>query len=76
MSAAITKLTEEALTFSEADRARLAHRLLQSLETAEEGVEQAWETEVGSRLARVREGTAEGRPAEEVFRDIRARYQG
>jgi len=75
MSATIEQLTHEALTLPETERARLAQTLLQSLEPAEEGVEQAWAIEVVRRLERVREGTAQGRPAEEVFRDIRARHQ-
>jgi putative addiction module component (TIGR02574 family) len=75
MSATIEQLTLEALTLPETDRAHLAQTLLQSLEPAEEGVEQAWAVEVGRRLDRVRQGTAEGRPAEEVFRDIRAQHQ-
>lgn len=75
MSANIEQLTHEALTLPETDRAHLAQILLQSLEPAEEGVEQAWASEVGRRLERVRVGTAQGRPADEVFRDIRARHQ-
>ena len=70
----VEQLTHEALTLSENERAHLAQTLLQSLEPAEEGVEQAWAVEVGRRLELVRQGTAQGRPAEEVFRDIRARH--
>ena len=75
MSTTIERITHEALTLTERERAHLAQTLLQSLEPAEEGVEQAWATEVGRRLERVRQGTAQGRPADEVFRDIRARHQ-
>lgn len=75
MPATIKQITHEALTLPESDRAHLAQTLLQSLEPAEEGVEQAWASEVGRRLERVRAGTAQGRPADEVFRDIRARHQ-
>ena len=67
MSATIERLTHEALTLSDAERAHLAQTLLQSLEPSEEGVEQAGAREVGRRLAHVRQGTAQGRPAEEVF---------
>jgi len=76
MPATIEQVTNEALTLSETERASLAQALLQSLEPAEEGVEQAWAAEVGRRLERVHQGTANGRAAEEVFRDIRARHQG
>ena len=75
MPTSVERITHEALTLPETDRAHLAHTLLQSLEPAEESVEEAWASEVGRRVKRVHEGTAQGRPADEVFRDIRARLQ-
>jgi putative addiction module component (TIGR02574 family) len=75
MAATIAQLTHEALTLNESERALLAQTLLQSLESPEEGVEEAWTAEVGRRLEQVRQGTAQGRPADEVFRDIRARHR-
>ena len=76
MPATVTQLTEQALGLSEADRAELAHRLLLSLEEVEEeGVEQAWEEEIAKRVERIKNGTAKGRPAEDVLRDLRARLQ-
>ena len=76
MSATIEQLTNDALMLSERDRACLAKTLLLSLEpTAEKGIEEAWDAEVARRLERLRQGTAQGRPAEEVFRDIRTRHQ-
>lgn len=69
MSAAAEQLASEALTLSEAERAQLAQTLLQSLEPADENVEQAWEAEVGHRLERVRQGNAHGQPATDVFRE-------
>ena len=76
MSATIEQLTHDALTLLDTERAHLAQTLLRSLEPcAEEGVEELWEAEVARRLERVRQGTAQGRPAEEVFREIRAQYQ-
>ncbi|HEY3901796.1 MAG TPA: addiction module protein [Chthoniobacter sp.] len=74
MAATIDQLTHEALGLNESERALLAQTLLESLEPAEEGVEEAWAIEVGRRLERVRTGEAQGRSAEEVFRDIRARH--
>jgi len=75
MAATIEQLTNDALNLNEGERARLAHTLLRSLETAsEEGVHEAWDEEIAQRVARVREGTAQGRPADEVLRQIRARY--
>ena len=75
MSATIENITHDALTLPETERACLAQTLLRSLEPAEEGVEEEWAAEVGRRLERVRKGTAQGRPADEVFRDIQARRQ-
>ncbi len=77
MAVTIEQVTHEALSLSEEERALLAHTLLRSLDpaTGTEGAEEAWEVEIARRVARVREGTAQGRPAEDVFRDIRARYQ-
>jgi putative addiction module component (TIGR02574 family) len=75
MAATIGQLTHEALTLTETERAFLAQTLLQSLEPSEAGVKEAWTAEVAYRLEKVRQGTAQGRPAEDMFRDIRARHQ-
>jgi putative addiction module component (TIGR02574 family) len=76
MAATIEKLTQEALVLPERERAELAHRILLSLEdTVETGVEEAWETEIAKRVERIKQGKAKGRPAEDVFRDIRTRAQ-
>ena len=77
MPTTIEQITTDALTLSEPARAQLAHALLRSLDAPaeEQGVESAWEVEVARRMERLRQGTATGRPAEEVFRDIRARYR-
>ena len=72
----IEQLTHDALTLPENERARLVQTLLQSLEPSiDDGVDAAWDAEVARRVESVRQGTAQGRPAEEVFRDIRARHQ-
>ena len=71
----IEQLTQEALGRSEQDRAELAHRILVSIDgPPEEGAEQAWEAEIAQRVDRIKQGTAKGRPAADVFRDIRTRY--
>ena len=72
----IEQLTQDALTLPENERAQLVQTLLQSLEPPiEEGVDAAWDAEVSRRVESVHQGTAHGRPAEDVFRDIRARHQ-
>ena len=76
MPVTIEQITQEALGLSEHDRAELAHRILTSLEdSVDEGVDEAWDAEVARRVERIKAGTAKGRPAEDVFRDIRARCQ-
>jgi putative addiction module component (TIGR02574 family) len=76
MAAALERLAQEALALSDQERAELARKLLVSLEDApDEGVSEAWDLEIARRVQRIREGTAKGRPAEEVSRDIRAHYE-
>jgi len=76
MAAAVERLVKEALALSNQERAELARRLLVSLEgPADQEVNEVWDREVAKRVDRIREGTAKGRPAEDVFRDIRARYE-
>jgi len=66
-----------ALELPEADRAELARELLCSLELAGNGVGcgEGWEQEIAQRVARIKEGKAIGRPAEEIFSEIQKRYQ-
>ena len=74
--ASVTEVEKQALNLTEKERAALAHKLLVSLEgVPEEDVDEAWDAEIEKRVARIKEGTAKGRPADEVFRDIRSRYQ-
>ena len=73
MAVAVERLAQEALALSDQERAELARKLLVS--PPDEGVDAAWDTEIKDRVDRIREGTAKGRPAEEVFRDIRAIYE-
>jgi putative addiction module component (TIGR02574 family) len=76
VAATVEKLAEDALALSDRERAELAHKLLVSLEGApEDNTEEAWDAEIARRVDRIEEETAKGRPAEEVFRDIRARYK-
>jgi putative addiction module component (TIGR02574 family) len=74
MSPAVEQLKDQIGALPEPERLELALFLLRTLDPAEEGVEAAWQTEVSRRAAEVRAGTARGRPAEEVFRELRERY--
>lgn len=56
-------------------RARLAEKLLRSLEElSEEEVERLWAEEALRRDEELDSGSATARDGEEVFRDIRARF--
>jgi putative addiction module component (TIGR02574 family) len=51
MSPEITDLLKRALALSTDERAALANTLLDSLETGNESVEEAWDKEVARRMA-------------------------
>jgi putative addiction module component (TIGR02574 family) len=70
----LTELEAEALKLDPADRASLAEKLLASLETlAEQENQQVWSDEAACRDAALEADPSKGRPAEDVFRDARAR---
>ncbi len=53
----------------------LAHNLILSLDDPSDfELSPAYETEIQRRFQKVREGTATGRSADEVFADIKAKY--
>ena len=71
----VEKVRNEVMALSASERASLAHELILSLDDPTEyDLSPAQETEIQRRLSMVREGTASGRPAAEVFADIRAKY--
>lgn len=59
---------------SREERAELAYFLLSSLEPSEEGAATAWNTEISRRVAEIRSRKANGKPAEQVFAELRERY--
>ncbi len=65
----IDQLENEALKLPQHERARLAQRLISSLDEDIE-VEQAWYDEAERRLAELDSGEAVEVPAEEVFRSL------
>ena len=76
MARPIEQIEAEALELDQKDRARLAHRLLLSLEPVledEAEVEKAWIEEAVRRRAELESGEVEAIPAEEVFRELRAK---
>ena len=71
----VEKVRSEVMALSASERASLAHELILSLDDpAEYDLSPAREAEIQRRFDMVREGTASGRPAAEVFSDIRAKY--
>jgi len=74
VAATVDQLAQDALTLSDPERAKLAHKLLISLDgVPDEGAEEAWDQEIAKRVQKIRDGTANGRPADRVFRDIKSR---
>ncbi|MEX2528049.1 MAG: addiction module protein [Gemmatimonadota bacterium] len=79
MSATIERVQAEALTLPLNDRARIAHRLLESLD--EDLVEDpsevahAWEAEISRRVEDYRRGNSQTTAASEVFAEARSRLK-
>ncbi len=63
------QLLHRALELPSVERARLAHALLESLESSEE-IEVAWDAEISARLTSVRSGSAEFIASGDLFRSF------
>ena len=71
----IEQVRNDAMALSASERASLAHDLILSLDDpSTDELSPAQEAEIQDRLKKVREGAASGRPAAEVFADIKAKY--
>jgi putative addiction module component (TIGR02574 family) len=77
MSPAFEQLKSQLGRLSQEERAELAMFLLDSLDPEEEDkdVSAAWEEEIGRRVADIRSGKAQGKPAEQVFAELREQYR-
>ena len=73
----VSEVLEKALALSAQDRGTLIDRLIESLDEgpAEEGVEQAWASEITRRVDQIRSGKARMIPMEEVRERISARLR-
>jgi putative addiction module component (TIGR02574 family) len=60
---------------SKEERADLAYFLLQTLEPEEKGASSAWDVEIARRVDEIRSGRVAGKPAEQVFAELRERYR-
>ena len=73
MSTALKKIEDDSLKLSARLRARLAERLIMSLEEAADPLaEQAWLDEIEHRSAELKGGKVAGIPAGKVFKKARA----
>jgi putative addiction module component (TIGR02574 family) len=79
MARRLEELEAEVLDLPDQDRARLARRLILSLEDTPledpAEVEKAWEEEIQRRVAEVEAGTADLIPADVAFAEIRKSLQ-
>jgi len=72
MTIAPEVIEEKVLNWPAARRIELAEKLMASVEDfASPEIEAAWNTEIESRVMEIREGRAEGIPAEEVMEEAR-----
>ena len=74
MSQSLPEIEKNALQLSAEDRARLAVRLLSSLEETTESpeeIEKLWIAEAERRFQELRDGVVEGIPAQDVFAELR-----
>jgi putative addiction module component (TIGR02574 family) len=76
MASAMEELKAELAGLTEQERAELAYFLLDSLdETGDEAeVEAAWDAELARRADEIQRGTAVGKPADQVFAELREKY--
>ena len=73
MSIALKKIEDDALKLSARSRARLAERLITSLEEATEPqAEREWLLEIERRSVELKSGKVKGAPAGKVFKKARA----
>jgi putative addiction module component (TIGR02574 family) len=74
MPATLDQLKADAMRLPTRERAELAKLLLSSLDPEAEEVEAAWKAEVGRRVDEILSGRAAGKPAEQLFAELREAY--
>jgi putative addiction module component (TIGR02574 family) len=72
MSPEVSDLLKRALALSVDERAALANALLDSLETANESVQEAWDEEVARRIKDLKAGKSVTVPWEQLHRELLA----
>ena len=76
MAHSLAEIENNALRLPPEDRARLAVRLLSSLEETTESpeeIEELWVAEAERRFQELRDGVVQGIPAQKVFAELRAK---
>ena len=73
MSPEVSELLKRALALPVGERAALANTLLDSLETTNQSVQEAWDEEVARRMKDLDDGKAVTVPWEELHRELLAR---
>jgi putative addiction module component (TIGR02574 family) len=76
MSPDTSDLLKRALALPSEERAALANTLLDSLETSNESVEEAWDQEVARRIEDLKAGKAVTVPWEQLHRELLAMLNG
>ncbi len=66
------ELEAQVLRLARHERARLAQKLIASLEEDDE-IDQAWTEEAERRYEELRDGSVEALPADQVFADVRSK---
>jgi putative addiction module component (TIGR02574 family) len=74
MTKAVQAIKTQLTQLSREERAELACFLLESLEPEEDGAAATWDAEIARRMSEIRDGTATGKPAEQVFAELRKQY--
>jgi len=75
MTRTLEEVRDYAMELSLEERSSLAEDLWDSARTAEEReIDEAWEKEIDRRVAEVDAGTATLIPADDVIRELRAKY--
>lgn len=71
MTEAVQHLLNEADRLSQSERAQLAYALIQSLDDSEDpDAANLWDAELAKRSEEIRQGTAKGKRAEDLYREL------
>ncbi|MBI2365449.1 MAG: addiction module protein [Deltaproteobacteria bacterium] len=77
MAPSLAEIEKDALRLTAEDRARLAVRLLESLEQTTESpeeIEKLWLATAERRFQELRDGVVQGIPAQKVFAELRSKF--